>query len=239
MKILAFECSAKQASVAIAENEKILSEFYSNVGLTHSQTLMPMAEAALGACGLTTQDIDGFCVASGPGSFTGLRIGMSAVKGLTIAGSKPCVGVSTLFAMAHCNLSFKGIIAACMDARCNQCYCGLFLSDGEKITRLSEDMAIPLAEFCDKINEATAKEGLPALIMGDGSPLLYKGFGDKLQNAMLAPDGSRYQSARGVAAAALSEFINGNTVSSAELLPIYLRLPQAERELKKKMEEQK
>ncbi len=239
MKILAFECSAKQASVAIAENEKILAEFYNNVGLTHSQTLMPMAEAALSACGLGIEDIDGFCVAHGPGSFTGLRIGMSAVKGLTIANAKPCVGVSTLFAMAHCNISYKGVIAACMDARCNQCYCGLFLSDGEKITRLSQDMAIPLEDFCNKINETTEKMGLSALIMGDGSPLLYKNFGENLQNAMLAPDSSRYQSARGVAAAALHDFISGKTVNSQELLPIYLRLPQAERELKKKMEEQK
>lgn len=239
MKILAFECSAKQASVAIAENEKILTEFYSNVGLTHSQTLMPMLEAALAACGLKTEDIDGYCIAAGPGSFTGLRIGMSALKGLTIANAKPCVGVSTLYAMAHCNLAFKGIIAACMDARCNQCYCGLFLSDGEKISRISEDMAIPMEEFCTLINTKSTELGLPVLIMGDGANLFYKGFGNNIENGTLAPDGSRYQSARGVAAAALSSFISGNTVSSAELLPIYLRLPQAERELKKKMEEQK
>ena len=239
MKILAFECSAKQASVAIAENEKILTEFYSNVGLTHSQTLMPMLEAALSACGLAVDDIDGYCVAAGPGSFTGLRIGMSAVKGLTIGNRKPCVGVSTLLAMAHCNLAFKGFIAECLEARCIQCYCGLFLSDGEKISRLSEDMAIPMEEFCELVNAKTEELNLPVLIMGDGANLFYKGFGEKLNNAILAPDGSRYQSARGVAAAALENFISGNTVGSQELLPIYLRLPQAERELKKKMEEQK
>lgn len=239
MKILAFECSAKQASVAIAENEKILAEFYSNVGLTHSQTLMPMAEAALSACGIGIDDIDGFCVAHGPGSFTGLRIGMSALKGLTAANGKPSVGVSTLYAMAHCNLSFKGIIAACMDARCNQCYCGLFLSDGEKISRITEDMAIPMEEFCVLINKKSEELKLPTLIMGDGSNLFYGRFSENLTNASLAPDGSRYQSARGVVAAALNEFICGNTVSSNRLLPVYLRLPQAERELKKKMEEQK
>ncbi len=239
MKILAFECSAKQASVAIAENEKILAEFYSNVGLTHSQTLMPMLESALTACGLDIEDIDGFCVAHGPGSFTGLRIGMSAIKGLTIANDKPCVGVSTLFAMAHCNSAYNGIIAACMDARCNQCYCGLFLSDGEKITRLTDDMALPLEEFYNIIKDEAQRLNLPVLIMGDGAILFYKSYGDKLENAVLAPDSSRYQSARGVAAAALGDFNLGNTVSSGELLPKYLRLPQAERELKKKMEEQK
>jgi len=239
MKILAFECSAKQASVAIAEDEKILTEFYSNVGLTHSQTLMPMMEAALTACGLKIDDIDGVCIAAGPGSFTGLRIGMSAVKGLTLGSEKPCVGVSTLFAMAHCNLAFKGVIAACMDARCNQCYCGLFLSNGENITRITEDMAIPMEEFCYLVNAKSEELKLPVLIMGDGANLFNKGFGDKLKNAVMAPDGSRYQSARGVVAAALNDFNSGNTVSSAELLPIYLRLPQAERELKKKMEEQK
>ena len=239
MKILAFECSAKQASVAIAENEKILTEFYSNVGLTHSQTLLPMMEAALSACGLDIEDIDGFCIAAGPVSFTGLRIGMSAVKGLAIGNKKPCVGVSTLFAMAHCNLAFSGLIAACMDARCNQCYCGLFLSDGKKITRVTPDMAVPMEEFCDLVNAKSEELQQPVLIMGDGANLFYKGFGDKLNNATLAPDGSRYQSARGVAAAALCDFISENTVGSHELLPIYLRLPQAERELKKKMEEQK
>ena len=239
MKILAIECSAKQASVAITEDEKILTEFYSNVTLTHSQTLMPMLDSALAACGLGIDDIDGFAIAAGPGSFTGLRIGMSAIKGLTIGNEKPCVGVSTLYAMAHCNLAFKGIIATCMDARCNQCYCGLFLSDGEKINRLGEDMAIPMKEFCDLVNAKVEELNLPVLVMGDGSNLFYKGFANKLKNANLAPDSSRYQSARGVATAALQDFINSNTVSSQELLPIYLRLPQAERELKKKMEEQK
>ncbi len=236
MKIMAFECSAKQASVAICEDGKLLTEFYSNVGLTHSQTLMPMAEAALTACCLKLEDIDGLCISHGPGSFTGLRIGISALKGLAMAKDTPCVGVSTLHAMAHCNLAFRGIIAACMDARCNQCYCGLFLSDGETISRLSEDMALPMEGFCKIINEKSAELNLPALIMGDGALLFWERFGNKLHNVSLAPDSSRYQSARGVAALATTNFIKGNTCSAKKLLPNYLRLPQAERELKKKME---
>ncbi len=239
MKLLAIDCSAIPASVAITDNEKLLTEFYCNIGLTHSQTLMPMVEATLKATNLELCDIDGLCISAGPGSFTGVRIGISTIKGLAAPKNKKCVGVSTLEAMAYGCTSFSGIVAAIMDARCNQCYCALFLSENNKITRITEDMALPMSELCDKIKELNSKHNKPVLAVGDGAALFTKGFGEQLPFTSLASEGCRYQSARFVAAAALNKFILGETLNHSELQPIYLRLPQAERELKKKPEEKK
>lgn len=237
MKLLAFECSAKAASVAIVDGERLLCEFYSNMGLTHSQTLLPMAKSAIESCGITLSDIDGFAISSGPGSFTGLRIGISAVKGLAIADNKPCVGVSTLYSMALSQINSEKIVVSCMDARCRQCYCAIFLSDGEKIIRISEDSALSMEELCGKIKDANEKFGKSGIIVGDGAQLFMNTAGQDLSFLRLADENLRYQSARYVASAALPEFYAGNTVSAAELLPMYLRLPQAERELKKKLKE--
>ena len=239
MKLLSVDCSATPASVAITDDEKLLAEFYCNIGLTHSGTLMPMVEATLKATNLDITDIDGFCISAGPGSFTGVRIGISTIKGLAAPYNKKCVGVSTLEAMAYGCTSFDGIVAATMDARCNQCYCALFLCEGNKITRLSDDMALPMAELCDKIKKLNQEYNKPVLAVGDGAALFMKGFGEQLPFARIASEGCRYQSARFVAAAALNKFLLGETLSHSELQPIYLRLPQAERELKKKMEEKK
>ena len=239
MKLLALECSAIPASVAVTDGDKLLAEFYCNIGLTHSQTLMPMVEATLKATNLDVNDIDGLCISAGPGSFTGVRIGISTLKGLAAPHNKRCVGVSTLEAMAYGCTSFCGIVAAIMDARCNQCYCALFLCENNKVTRISEDMALPMAELCDKIKELNLEYNKPVLAVGDGAALFIKGFGEQLPFARLASEGCRYQSARFVAAAAKNKFINGETLNHNELQPIYLRLPQAERELKKKLEEKK
>ncbi len=239
MKILSMECSAKAASVAITEGGKLLAEFYSNIGLTHSQTLMPMAEAALGASGLKIGDIDAFAISAGPGSFTGLRIGISAIKGLAIAEDKPTVGVSTLEAIAEAASQFKGIVAAAMDARCNQFYCAAFLSDGEKLERLMEDSALSFEDFKEKIAEFSREYGENAIILGDGAELFKRLTSGELSFLKLADEKNRYQSARYVAKIAERELQKGNGVSGGALLPIYLRLPQAERELKKKLEEQK
>ena len=239
MKILALECSAVPSSVAIIDGDKLLSEFYCNIGLTHSQTLMPMVESVLNATGLTVDDIDGLCISAGPGSFTGVRIGISTLKGLAAPLDKPCVAVSTLEAMAYGFKDYNGIVAAIMDARCNQCYCALFLCENQKITRLSDDLALSMEEFCDKIKETSKEKQLPTIAVGDGAALFMSNFGSELQNTLLASGGCRYQSARFVAAAAIPRFENSKTISHKELQPIYLRLPQAERELKKKLEEKK
>ncbi len=235
MKLLAIECTAKPASVALSEDGKIVCEFYSNVGLTHSETLMPMADAALKAAGWTLKDVDGFCIAAGPGSFTGVRIGMSALKGMALGLSKPVVGVSSLKAMAYGCISHEGLIVSCMDARCGQCYCGLYLSDGEKISEILGGMALSMDELCGKIAEELTKLDKKAVVVGDGAALFMEKHGAQFGGRVfLSHPNCRFQSARGVAAVAYPEFLNGNTQSSEEILPIYLRLPQAERELKKR-----
>lgn len=238
MKILAVECSATPCSVAIVEDRKITASGFVNVKLTHSQTLMPMVEATLKAAMTELKDIDGFAVSSGPGSFTGIRIGISAVKGMAAADKKPCVGISTLKAMAH-NFSDRDVIVcAVMDARCNQVYNSIFdISDGI-ITRIRTDRAIMCEELAEEIEKMSQNINKRVIIVGDGADVFYPfvkdfGFCDK------ADEQKRYQNAVGVAVEAFDFFLKGETVEPDELLPIYLRLPQAERELKNKKEQGK
>lgn len=231
MKILSFECSATPASVALVEDGKVIASFYINVKLTHSQTLLPMLTAMLKSANTTLEQIDGIAVASGPGSFTGIRIGISAVKGIAAPNDTPCAQVSTLRAMAE---AFKGencIVCATMDARCNQVYNALFKVDGDTITRLCDDRAIMCDELAQEINSLVDK----VIVCGDGANLFYPFVCEK-GNFILANEIQKFQSASGVALASLDDFRNGNTVSADKLLPKYLRLPQAERELKKKQE---
>ncbi|MBQ1231448.1 MAG: tRNA (adenosine(37)-N6)-threonylcarbamoyltransferase complex dimerization subunit type 1 TsaB [Clostridia bacterium] len=229
MKILAFECSATAASCAIIENGVILGNAYSNVKLTHSQTLMPMMENLLASTKLSLDDIDSFAVANGPGSFTGIRIGISAVKGLAAAKAKPCIPVSTLLGAAMLMKAHKGIISVVMDARCGQVYNALFKCDGQNLKRLCEDRAILAKELKTEIEKLEQD----VIIIGDGADMFYNGF--RTDNMLLSPPHLRFQNALGVALAA----DEANAVSHTELLPFYLRLPQAERELKKRNEDKK
>lgn len=227
MKMLAFECSATAASCAIIENDIILGSAYSNVKLTHSQTLMPMMENLLASTKLSLSDIDCFALSHGPGSFTGIRIGISAVKGLAAAGNKPCIPVSTLLGVATLMKHHKGIICAVMDARCGQVYNALFESDGQTLKRICEDRAI----LADDLKTEIEKLEQDVIIIGDGADMFYNNF--RTKNMRLSPPHLRFQNAVGVALAANE----ADAVTHAELLPFYLRLPQAERELKKRNED--
>lgn len=234
MKILALECSAGPASVAIIEDNKVLASSYVNIKLTHSQTLMPMVEALLSSAMISINDISGIAIAAGPGSFTGIRIGISAAKGLAAPKALPCVAVSTLRGMAE---NFRGrscVVCAVMDARCNQVYNALFRINGNKITRLCEDRALMCNELAEEISKPADNEN-EIIICGDGSELFYP-FVKNISRVTLANEIQRMQNAASVGLAAYDDFILGNTVSSQALLPFYLRLPQAERELKKKNE---
>ena len=230
MKYLVLEGSAAAASCALLEDQKVLGEFFVNIPQTHSQTLLPMAEGLLKTCGTAPGELDFFAVTRGPGSFTGLRIAMAAVKGMAMAAGKPCVGVSTLEALARNLAGFTGSAAAVMDARCGQVYAGLFsLEDGE-VRRLAEDTALSVVEL-GKLLPGLKK---PVVLVGDGAELCYnklmetKSAGDRLR---LAPPHLRYQRAAAVGAAALAAWIRGEALDAGELVPAYLRLPQAEREL--------
>ena len=229
MKILSIDSSAKTASVAVTDGENLLSECFVNAGLTHSRTLMPMIDNALTQADLKIDDIDAFCVNAGPGSFTGIRIGVAAVKGLALASNKLCAGVSTLESIAYNFIDEKAVICAAMDARCNQVYSALFSVENGVITRLCADNAVPVSELAEEIKKIADKT---VILAGDGAEICYNAMKDISDNIKLSATFRRYQRAYGAALAA-----NANSSlfeDSALLAPVYLRLPQAERELKLK-----
>ena len=225
MRILAVDTSAVCASVGVTEDGKILSESSINTGLTHSRTLMPMIDSTLRNGEIDLDSIDYFACSVGPGSFTGIRIGVAAVKGLADGLKKNCIPVSTLEALAY-NLQGRCCTAvSVMDARCNQVYCGIFLVDGDEITRLTEDMALKIDEL-----EKILPDYENVVFVGDGARLCHSKLGYEI-----APAGQLYQRGASVAFAAEKSFSEDKTVTAAELMPAYLRLPQAERELKARL----
>ena len=237
MKILSMECSATPASVAIVENGKVLASSFVNIRLTHSQTLIPMAEDMLKAARLTINDIDGLAISNGPGSFTGVRIGISAIKGLAAPKNLPCVAVSTLRAMAENYSDTDCIVCAVMDARCNQVYNALFEIENGCVNRLCEDRALLCDELATEITTRLQKSKKDIIIVGDGTEIFYPLVESKPNVKKSSPQG-RFQNAVGVGLVAQNSFNKGETIEASALLPFYLRLPQAERELKAKEERQ-
>lgn len=233
MLILAFESSAKAASVALMKDGVLLGESFQHSGKTHSATLMPMAEALLKDCEVKAADLDCVAVAKGPGSFTGVRIGVAAAKGLAWAAEKKVCGVSTLFGMATQMAHVSGIICPVMDARRQQVYNALFASDGKSLTRLTEDRAISLEELKKEL-ETYEK---PIFLVGDGSKLCYNTLEEHLPNLIFPPAHMEMQRASGVAMAA--EAMAGLLTTAQDLTPNYLRLSQAERERLEKMKQSK
>ena len=226
MKILAFETSAKAASVALMEKGKLLGEAYQNTGLTHSQTLMVMAEDLLKTCNLTPKDVEAVAVAAGPGSFTGVRIGVAAAKGFAWGGELPCYGVSTLEAMARNLGAYQGYVVPAMDARRSQVYTAIFYVEKGTFTRVAEDMAISLEELKEKIKNFQE----PVFLVGDGALLCYNTLLEEVPGLVLPPEHRMHQRAAGVALAAQVMMDAGEPGNGAELTPNYLRLSQAERE---------
>lgn len=231
MKIMAFDSSAIAASVCILEDGKLLGESYVNNRQTHSQTLLPMAEGLLKTLSVDLSDIDAFAISAGPGSFTGLRIGVATVKGMAYAVDKPCIGVSTLYATALSaamdNELMDGCTVCCaMDARCGQVYTALFECRDGKVTRICEDMAIKLTELCIMPQMQSGR----IIAVGDGAHLVKQA----MPTVTLLADRMRYQRAVGVALAAAEDYEKGKTVAASALSPIYLRLPQAQREQEEK-----
>ena len=228
MLILAFESTAKAASAALVRDGKLVSQYSQCSGLTHSRTLLPMGEDMLKNAELSLDDVDLLAVAHGPGSFTGVRIGVSMVKGLAWAGDKPCVGVSTLEAMAWHGLAAGGLICHVMDARRSQVYNALFRIQDGKPVRLTEDRPIALAELADELKAF----GESAFLIGDGAELSFHALTDRGVPCVLAPENLRMQSAWGVAMAAQDK----QPGSADTLLPVYLRLSQAERERQERLQ---
>ena len=224
MIILAIDSTAVSGSVAVCRDEELLCEFTLNIGNTHSETLLPMVESALKMCGMTVSDVDLFACDEGPGSFTGVRIGAATVKGLAFNSGKPCIGVSTLEALAQNLVGFEGIACPVMNAHRGQVYNALFEVNNGEAKRLCDDRALEITELEDEL----LKLSTPIYLAGDGYSITLEGFKElKCKNT---PEPLRYQSGYSVAVCALNKYKNGERTSDSELTATYLRLPQAERE---------
>lgn len=225
MKLLAFESSAKAASTALLSDGALLAEYTQNSGQTHSRTLMEMAKDMLTNCGLAPQDIDAVAVAAGPGSFTGVRIGMACAKGFAWGRQLPLYGVSTLEAMVRGAAYADGIWCACMDARKQQIYNAVFTMERGVLRRVTEDRALAIFELAQEL----AGEKAPIWLVGDGAKLTADTLAESGLPLHLLPEQLRQQHASGVALCAMARIEAGDPGDAAALTPNYLRMAQAER----------
>ena len=229
MIILGIETSAVSAGAALLVDGKIVSETYINSGLTHSQTLMCLIDTALNNAGIAFSDVNAVAVAAGPGSFTGIRIGVSAVKGLCFSENKPCFPVSTLEALANCAALEEYVICPVMDARCKQVYTAMFEMKEGHVERIKEDMPLSVDDLSNELLRMNRK----VLLVGDGTDVTYGTLVANGVDVVKFPEVFKYQRACGVAIAAFKRYNKGETgISADKLVPSYLRLSQAERELK-------
>ena len=227
MKILALESSATACSAALCEDGVLIAQNWQNSGLTHSRTLLPMVEDMLKGCDAKLNEVDVIAVAAGPGSFTGLRIGVATAKGLAWPGDKPCAPCSTLESMAWPLAHLEDTVIVCaMDARRKQVYNALFLAKGGTLERLCPDRAISLEELSTELKQMEKKK----VVVGDGAKLCYNTFQEQGVSLTLAPEHLRMQGAWGVARAAMELIESDQLVSGGQLAPVYHRLSQAERE---------
>ena len=233
MMILALESSATACSVALTRDGNVLAQAFQHSGLTHSRTLLPMVDNVLNSCGESMEHVDVVAVAAGPGSFTGLRIGVATAKGLAWAEDKDCAACSTLESMAWPLAHMEGKLIVCaMDARRSQVYNALFWATGDGLERLSEDRAISLADLAEEVKKFENEK----IVVGDGAKLCYNTLSEMGLSLTLAPEHLRMQSGWGVARAAEELAKRGELIRGEALNAVYHRLSQAERE---RMEKQK
>ena len=229
IRILALDSTAEVSSVCVCEGEKLICEITVNTGNTHSQTLLPAVEQTLKMAEMSVNDIDVFACSTGPGSFTGVRIGVATVKGIAYGKNKPCVSVSTLEALAYNLVGNNGLICPVMNARRSQVYNAMFKSEDGSLTRFCDDRALAISE----LDEELAGKTEPIYLSGDGYEITEKGF--KNTKIAYVPERQRYQSAYSVAQVALKKYEAGEYVDDAALVPIYLRPSQAERERQERL----
>jgi tRNA threonylcarbamoyladenosine biosynthesis protein TsaB len=230
LKTLAIESSAHTCSVALVENKILVCEIFSDSGLTHSQTLMSMISTSIAISKTDFSSIDSLSVSVGPGSYTGIRIGIAAAKGLSQPGGLKCFAVSTLEAIAYNFYGYDCIVCAVMDARCEQVYTALFKCSHGNVQRLTPDKAMSVVELIHELDCFGHEE--PVILAGDGAKMFFELSAASVQDLKMAPLPLRFQRAYGVALCASSRTELDYT-SSEQLNPVYLRAPQAERELKR------
>ncbi len=224
MKILALDSTAKTSSIAVLENDKLLGLFSANIQNTHSETLLPMVKWVFESLKLTNEDIDAYAVSEGPGSFTGVRIGVATIKGLALGRNKPCVGVSTIEALYENMADYKGLVCPIMNARRGQVYTGAFLNG----KRVLDDCCMMLSDLIPMLEKYDA----PIYFNGDGYELV---LDKEIANFRHTPELLRYQNAYSVGKIAYNKIINSEYVSDIDLRVEYLRKPQAEREREERL----
>ncbi len=231
MKILAFDSTAKAASAAVCEDEKLLALYNVDNGLTQSELLLPMIENLLASLKLDYSDIDIFATSTGPGSFTGVRIGVALLKGLAFGRDEACIGVSTLEALAENARGLSGLIVPVMDARRNEFYNAIFRSENGELKRLTPDRAIS----ADELAKELISYGEEIHLTGDGYDVAVKLLSERGVALSQTPMLLRNENAYSIATLALKKYKNGEVTSDSEIMPTYLRLPQAERERLEKL----
>lgn len=230
MKILSLDSTAIVSTVAICDDEKLLAQFTLNNGNTHSETLLPMIEASLKLLKMNINDIELFACSAGPGSFTGVRIGTATIKGLAFGKNKPCVGVSSLEALAYNMIGVNGLVCPVMNARRSQLYNALFLCENGKLKRLCEDRLISVFDLEEELRKYA---DMPIYLCGDGYDIAKDAF--TKVTVCDTPVIQTYQSAYSVALCALDAARQDLLTSDSELVPVYLRASQAERERLEKL----
>lgn len=237
MYVFACEASSSTASVALLDGERLIGEFSVNAGNTHTENLLPMTNALFDAASLTVDDVGLFVLSAGPGSFTGVRIAASFIKGLAFGRDVPSVAVSTLESLAMNARGLADISLPCLDARRGQIYSAIFDISGEYPDRITPDLALPAEEMIEKVRP----------LIGSGKRIAVPGDGSHILNALLiregcepavVPEKLKYQSAASAAALGLRRYLNGEHTDAKSLKPVYLRIPQAERDRQKKLSEE-
>ena len=227
MIILAFDSTAKAASCAVCDGDKLLALYNIDNGLTQSELLLPMAESMLKNLKLSWDDIGLLACAVGPGSFTGVRIGVSLVKGIAFGKNIPCVSVSTLDELAENLIGLDGIIVPCMDARRQQVYTATYKGTEGVLEKLTPDRAIAISELAEELKAYT---GTPIYLVGDGYETARRGLIAAGIEVKDTPPLLICENAYSVARVALKKYEAGEYESDLEIAPTYLRMPQAERE---------
>lgn len=227
MIILAFDSTAKAASVAVCDGEKLLALYNIDNGLTQSELLLPMAENMLKCLKLNFSDVDLLACAVGPGSFTGVRIGVALVKGIAFGRNIPCVAVSTLDELAENLSGLDGIIVPCMDARRQQVYTATYRGKDGKLEKLTEDRAVAISELAEELK---AYSNEPIYLSGDGYDVAKRTLSDMGIKVCDTPGLLITENAYSIAKIAKRKFDTGEYLTDLEIAPTYLRMPQAERE---------
>ncbi|MGL5245214.1 MAG: tRNA (adenosine(37)-N6)-threonylcarbamoyltransferase complex dimerization subunit type 1 TsaB [Sarcina sp.] len=231
MIVLGVDSSSSTATCALISEKGVLGEINLNDKKQHSVLIMDMIDRLLQDCNLTIKDVDGFAISEGPGSFTGLRIGMATLKGLSFGTNKPCLGISSLKGLAYNVINFNGIICPIIDALRNNVYTCLFKVENGELISISDSSCLSL----DELIEILEAKNEPVIFLGDGIEKHKETLSEKVKFSSFAPITSTYPKASSICALALPLLQQGISGNLNTMAPVYLRKSQAEREYEERM----